>query len=176
MAKSSSNPNPAPRSVISSHLFSKFWDAVLSPAVRFMNCLKYPQKFLFISILFALPLGLVLYFFISEVNAKTYFGQKELYGTEYLRPLKQLLHSVAESEHLMLAHGKEDKFFAKKLEQYHKNVEKDLIQLEQAEKKLGQVLETGGRFATLKEKNLCVKRRQKRVILKTSASMELFLG
>lgn len=41
---------------------------LLSPAIAVMNRLKYPQKFALISLVFALPLALVMYFFISEIN------------------------------------------------------------------------------------------------------------
>lgn len=55
-----------------------------------MNRLSYPQKFLLIGFLFAIPLTLVMYLLISEINSRGDFTQKEIYGNEYLRPLRQL--------------------------------------------------------------------------------------
>lgn len=64
---------------------------IFSPAVAIMHRLKYGQKFLFISILFALPLALTTFSFLRESNAQIAFTQKELYGTAYLRPLEKML-------------------------------------------------------------------------------------
>ncbi len=55
-----------------------------------MNRLTYPQKFILIGFLFAMPLTLVMYLLISEINSKIDFTQKEIYGNQYLRPLRQL--------------------------------------------------------------------------------------
>ncbi|WP_333324933.1 PP2C family protein-serine/threonine phosphatase [Microcoleus sp. LAD1_D3] len=55
-----------------------------------MNRLSYPQKFTLIGFLFAMPLTLVMYLLISEINSRVDFAQKEIYGNQYLRPLRQL--------------------------------------------------------------------------------------
>ena len=55
-----------------------------------MNRLSYPQKFTLIGFLFAIPLTLVMYLLISEINSRVDFSQKEIYGNKYLRPLRQL--------------------------------------------------------------------------------------
>ncbi|MEZ2240003.1 SpoIIE family protein phosphatase [Microcoleus sp.] len=59
-----------------------------------MNRLSYPQKFILIGFLFALPLTLVIYLLISEINSQVNFSQKEIYGNEYLRPLRQLRQHI----------------------------------------------------------------------------------
>ncbi|MEG4117065.1 PP2C family protein-serine/threonine phosphatase [Microcoleus sp. N9_B4] len=61
-----------------------------SLAIHLMNRLSYPQKFLLIGFLFAIPLTLVMYLLISEINRRVDFTQKDIYGNEYLRPLRQL--------------------------------------------------------------------------------------
>ena len=57
-----------------------------APAIALMNRLTYPQKFLLISMLFILPLTLVMYLLLTELSMQREFSQKELYGTTYLRP------------------------------------------------------------------------------------------
>ncbi|MGB7711210.1 MAG: hypothetical protein WBL95_17030 [Microcoleus sp.] len=52
-----------------------------------MNRLNYPQKFTPIGFIFAMPLTLVMYFLISEINSRVDLAQKEIYGNQYLRPL-----------------------------------------------------------------------------------------
>jgi PAS domain S-box-containing protein len=70
---------------------------LLTPAIRLMNRLTYAQKFGLISLLFALPLGLVLCFFLAGVNDRIGFAQKEIDGAAYLRPLRTLLdHTLAD--------------------------------------------------------------------------------
>jgi hypothetical protein len=84
--------------------------ALFAPAVTVMNCLTYPRKFALIGLLFALPLGLVMYLLISEINSQIAFSQKELEGIKYLRPLRQLNEHVQQSRLLAYdyAHGKID--------------------------------------------------------------------
>jgi hypothetical protein len=81
--------------------------AVLAPAVAVMNRLTYPGKFALISLLFAVPLTLFLYFLLSASNENIGFAQKESQGARYLRPLRQLLEHVMESRLLAhdVAHG-----------------------------------------------------------------------
>jgi serine phosphatase RsbU (regulator of sigma subunit) len=61
-----------------------------SLGIDLMNRLNYPQKFTLIGFLFAMPLTLVMYLLISEINSRVDFTQKQIYGNEYLRPLRQL--------------------------------------------------------------------------------------
>ncbi|MFB8794464.1 MAG: hypothetical protein U7126_09600 [Microcoleus sp.] len=61
-----------------------------SLGIHVMNRLNYPQKFTPIGFIFAMPLTLVMYFLISEINSRVDFAQKEIYGNQYLRPLRQL--------------------------------------------------------------------------------------
>src|SRR5262245_46554686 len=68
-----------------------FW----RPGVALMNRLTYPRKFALISLLFILPLGLVLALMFQDMNARVAFARKERSGTQYLRPLRKLLeHSI----------------------------------------------------------------------------------
>ena len=61
-----------------------------SPGIHLINLLSYPQKFTLIGFLFAIPLTLVIYLLICEINSLVYFTQKEIYDNQYLRPLRQL--------------------------------------------------------------------------------------
>ena len=63
----------------------------LSPAIALLGRLRYPQKFALISLLFILPLSLVLYLLISEINGRVLFARKEIMGNAYLRPLRRLM-------------------------------------------------------------------------------------
>jgi len=61
-----------------------------SLGIHLINLLSYPQKFTLIGFLFAIPLSLVMYLLICEINSLIYFTIKEIYPNQYLRPLRQL--------------------------------------------------------------------------------------
>lgn len=65
-----------------------------SLGIHLMNRLNYPQKFTLIGFLFAMPLTLVIYLLISEINGQINFAQKEIYGNQYLRPVRQLRQHI----------------------------------------------------------------------------------
>ncbi|MBI3735259.1 hypothetical protein HY256_01955, partial [Candidatus Sumerlaeota bacterium] len=67
---------------------------MLLPAVALLNRLRYPQKFALISLFFILPLALVLFLLISEINSRVVFAQKEKDGDTYLRGLRVLMEHV----------------------------------------------------------------------------------
>ncbi|MEG4800771.1 SpoIIE family protein phosphatase [Microcoleus sp. ARI1-B5] len=71
-----------------------------SLGIHLMNRLSYPQKFTSIGFLFAMPLTLVMYLLISEINSRVDFAQKEIYGNEYLRPLRQLREHIPKLQQL----------------------------------------------------------------------------
>ena len=57
-------------------------NVLFAPAIAVMNRLKYPRKFALISLLFILPLALVMYFLMSEMNNRIDFAQKEILGNQ----------------------------------------------------------------------------------------------
>lgn len=66
----------------------------LAAVAAFLHRLKYAQKFVLISLLFLVPLGVSLYLLVREQNIAIDFGRKELEGTYYLRPLRELLEDA----------------------------------------------------------------------------------
>lgn len=63
--------------------------------------LKVSQKLMLISIFFVMPDSLMLYFFITGINANIQFAELEKKGNEYQRPLEDLLELIP--QHAMLA-------------------------------------------------------------------------
>ena len=59
-----------------------------------MNWLRYPQKFLVISLVFALPLALMLYLWLGELGRRMAFAGRERMGVEYLVALRGLLEPL----------------------------------------------------------------------------------
>ncbi|NQE35895.1 hypothetical protein [Microcoleus asticus] len=60
-----------------------------SLGIHLMNRLSYPQNFTLIGFIFAIPLTLVMYLLISEINSRVDFSPKEIYGNQYLRWLRK---------------------------------------------------------------------------------------
>ena len=68
---------------------------------KWFASLKVSQKLMLISIFFVMPDTLMLYFFITGINANIEFAQLEKKGNEYQRPLEDLLELIP--QHRMLA-------------------------------------------------------------------------
>jgi len=67
---------------------------LLRPAVRLMNRLRYPRKFLLISLLFAVPLGLTLALWLTELQERIAFAEKERAGIEYVGAVERVLEPL----------------------------------------------------------------------------------
>lgn len=67
---------------------------LVNPAVMVMNRLTYPAKFAVIAVLFTVPLLLVSLFLTRELNDRIQFAHQELYGNEYVRPLRDLMECL----------------------------------------------------------------------------------
>ena len=118
------------------------------PAMALMNRLKYPHKFALISLLFAFPLALVLYFLISQINTDINVAQKEIYGTAYLRPLRQLLEHVP--QHGLLVHDYLEGDVTVREDLLHKQaeIEADFQALQAADQRVGTWLDTTDKLRT----------------------------
>jgi signal transduction histidine kinase/DNA-binding NarL/FixJ family response regulator len=67
---------------------------LLRPAVRLMNRLRYPHKFVLISLLFAVPLGLTLALWLIELQQRIAFAEKERDGLAYVGAVQRLLEPL----------------------------------------------------------------------------------
>jgi PAS domain S-box-containing protein len=149
----SPNAEPPPESPDASLLdgAGKAWHeaAALQPALRLMHRLSYPRKFALISVLFAVPLGVLALSFLSEVNNRRQFGEKELRGTEYLRPLREVMERLPDA-YLGAAGAQAD---ASGPGEWHRRLaalDQRFAELEATERRLGSILDTGARFEVLK--------------------------
>ena len=111
-----------------------------------MNRLSYPQKFTLIGFLFAMPLTLVIYLLISEINSRVDFAQKEIYGNEYLRPLRQLREYIPKLQLLnyqVLNRNSTNLDATKNLEA---KIEENFQALENTDRRLGKILISSDKF------------------------------
>ncbi len=118
-------------------LFPKFFQ----PAVRLTNRLKYPQKFLLISLLFAVPLGLSMALLGQELQTRRDVSVKEQVGLEYLRSLQPMGRSVPQFYAQVLSETANQRLDPAVREQ-EAQVFRDLQQLADVDRRLGSQLQT----------------------------------
>src|SRR5262245_23253535 len=104
-------------------------NTIWRPGVALMNRLRYPRKFALISVLFILPLALVLALLLQEMNMRVVFTRKERVGTQYLRPVRLLLADTLQNG--MLAHAYLDGGAAFKvpLDQQQRQIDRDIEEI-----------------------------------------------
>jgi PAS domain S-box-containing protein len=122
---------------------------LFNPAISLMNRLKYPQKFILISLLFALPLALVMTLLIREINTRIEFAQKEIYGNVYLRPLRGLLEHTLENKMLADTYLHGDASLKAQLLSNQAKIDQDFAALAAAQQELGPTLQTAEQFNKL---------------------------
>ncbi len=113
-----------------------------------MNRLKFPQKFLLISLLFAVPLALVMTLLILEINTSIDFAAKEKTGTAYLRPLRAFYADALQSQ--VLDQGFDNSQRAiDQIKAQRAQMDQAFNALAATENQLGAALDTRAQFAAL---------------------------
>jgi signal transduction histidine kinase/HAMP domain-containing protein len=123
-------------------LFQQVVNGLMAPAIRVMNSLSYLRKFVLISLLFALPLALVLYLLGSEIDQRVDLARKEIQGNTFNRSVRKLYTHVQQSRYLAGAttpgaiSGSPDRV------QADANIDEDFRELGKVNQDLGDVLAT----------------------------------
>jgi len=117
-----------------------------SLGIHLMNRLSYPQKFTLIGFLFAMPLTLVIYLLISEINSRVDFAQKEIYGNEYLRPLRQLREYIPKLQLLNYQDLNRNLTNLDATKNLEAKIEENFQALENTDRRLGKILISSDKF------------------------------
>ncbi|MCL4299280.1 MAG: hypothetical protein KJ077_26330 [Anaerolineae bacterium] len=144
---------------------------LFSPAVALMNRLRYPQKFILISLLFVLPLALVILLLIPSLDERIDFAQQEKYGNEYLRPLRRLLEHSLQNKVLAHTYLSGNNSLKAELLSNQALLDEDIKTLETINQELGDILKTAESFKALQAGWQELK--NKTLTLEVSASDEL---
>jgi len=131
---------------------------LFKPAIALMNHLKYPQKFLLISLLFILPLALVMNLLLSEINSRIDFTQKEIYGNTYLRPLNQLWRHIPRRQLILQRQfykdtqnlGRLSQVQSSELRDLQNKIEQEFNNLSEIDRYLARVVKTGEKLQNIK--------------------------
>ncbi|HTM46989.1 MAG TPA: response regulator [Polyangiaceae bacterium] len=124
---------------------------LFGPAVFVLNRLRYPQKFLLISALFALPLGVVMSFFLSVVEHDVEFSSRERLGIEYIRPLDDVVQHVQQDRALTVAFLSGALDFKTQYEHKQLQIDDDILRVDAIDQRLGNLLESRARWTAIKK-------------------------
>ncbi|HQZ66685.1 MAG TPA: response regulator [Planctomycetaceae bacterium] len=124
---------------------------VFAPAVRLLNHLKYPHKFGLIGFVFALPLGLLTWFLVSELNERIEFSENEQRGNAYISVVHEFASDLRDHRGLTWSRKGRPETEAD-LPRVKKQLEDDIERLNVVDRKLGTTLQTTAMWSAIREK------------------------
>ena len=122
---------------------------IFAPGVALLNRLRYPHKFLLIGTLFLVPLLLLGYLLIQEVNERISFMEQEQPGIEYIAQLREIIQPMQQHRGMSAAILGGDNTLRDELTKQATNIDQALVKLQQLDQRYSLRLETGNRFASL---------------------------
>ncbi len=129
---------------------------LFKPAITLMNRLKYPQKFFLISLLFVLPLALVMNLLISELDIRIELTQKEIYGNAYLRPLNQLWKYIPQRQMILQrqfyrnSQSLDQSALSQELLDVQKEIEQEFVKLSEVDRQFGKGMQASKKLEDVK--------------------------
>ena len=123
---------------------------IFIPAILMLNRLKYPQKFSLISCFFILPISLLMYLLLSEIQSRSDFAEKEISGNTYLRPLRELREDILQIR--ILANDCSNSYNNSKIiNRLASKIDNKFNDVEKLDKELAAILYTANQFQLTKE-------------------------
>lgn len=113
---------------------------VFSPSIFLMSRFRYPQKFFIISILFAIPITLGSYFFVTKINEEIQTIRFEQHGLKYITPTQKLLKDIQQHRGLTSIYLGGNTAIAQSLTSKGNEVEQDFLELERVDAEVGGLL------------------------------------
>jgi PAS domain S-box-containing protein len=121
-----------------------------SPAIGLLNRLTIPRKFALISLFFALPLALVLYFLNNAAQERIRLARLEIDGVTYLTPLNALHDELPQAMSLANAYLQKQSFAQEHAPIRLAEVDSQMTALADIDARLGETLGTTKRFRILR--------------------------
>ncbi len=121
-----------------------------TPAIRLLNRLTFPQKFILISLFFALPLILVLFFLNARMQQQIHMTQLEIDGVEYLTPLNALHDKLPQAMSLANAYLQKQPSALEHYPTQQTEVDSLMNALGEVDDRLGPTLHTTKKFRILR--------------------------
>jgi signal transduction histidine kinase/FixJ family two-component response regulator/HPt (histidine-containing phosphotransfer) domain-containing protein len=112
----------------------------LEPAVALMSRLRYPQKFALISMLFGIPIALMMYLWLAELSSQLAFAKKERDGLQYVVALRRVIEPLDRSRGLRLLAESGDLAARQRLAQERGKVAAAAVAVDAVNARLGDTL------------------------------------
>lgn len=126
-------------------------DTMLRPGITLLNSLRYPHKFLLIGISFLLPLVIMAFFLVNEVNERIDFMQGERQGVEYLSLLRKPLDDLQQHRGMNAAVLKGDQGFVSSLRQRQRDIDGHFASLQMLQRQASGRLDLDYQLAILQK-------------------------
>ncbi len=123
-----------------------------APAISLMSRLRYPQKFLLVGLVFAVPLALALSQYVLQINKDIDFAAKERLGLEYNAPVLQFLKLTQEHMGLSQAALAGAPSFAATLQVTQTHIDTAIRPVDSVDQRLDGALHTGEKWGSIKAK------------------------
>lgn len=118
------------------------------PAIVLMNRLRYSQKFIVISLIFALPLALLMHLWLQELDRRIAVAERERIGLEYLVALRGLLEPLQRTAAFVAADAPQA------VSGFAEQLAKAASVIDEVDGRLGRLLETTTSWSTLRARAL----------------------
>ena len=132
-------------------------NSVMTPAIGLMNRLKYPYKFGLVSLVFMIPIVVLLYLLITDINAGLEVARNEQAGIEYLKSLRELMADGQKHRGATAGWLGGDQAFASKMTDLQGAIGKEFAAGDEVDKQLGQLLKMSATWKELKDKWQAIK-------------------
>ncbi len=117
------------------------------PGIRLMDSLGFRAKFLLVALVFALPIGYMLFLLLGNMAHTLDQARRERVGLEYLTHTRSLLELIPQHRGLLNAYLNGSRDFAPRLEALRKRIDAAFDELEAYDQGHGQALATGDTVA-----------------------------
>ncbi len=124
-------------------------DTILAPGVAILNRLRYPVKFLLVSVFMLVPMAVMGYLLIAEVGDKVESLQAERIGLEYLTGIRPLIQHIPQHRGMSGAFLNGDESFRAKMLDKQAAIDGMFEGLRKVDARLGASLQTGDRVRAL---------------------------
>src|SRR5262245_34798492 len=127
---------------------------LLAPAVALMYRLRYPRKFLLISVLFSIPLGLLTSLWLDEISDRLRFTRLERAGLEYGSALASVFEPLQRSHALAILSTAGDMYARARLAEERARIEAATRAVDQLDETTGRRLGVSDQWQMLRRRLL----------------------
>lgn len=133
-------------------------DTLLRPGVVLINRLRYPVKFMLVTLVMLIPMVVMGWLLISEIDSKVDSLKAERMGLEYLGGIRPLIQHIPQHRGMSGAYLNGNEGFRSKMVEKQAAIDGMFDGLQAVDEKLGHRLETGSRVQKLKGEWQALKR------------------